>query len=92
MCRLDPVAGSWNRGAHVGLFVLGGCMYAAGGPGTEQTMEKYDPGTDSWSDASPMLGGGRQGFCAQSVTTRAEIVEENLFDNLIAKAEAGRRG
>jgi len=74
------------------LFVLGGCMYAAGGAETEQSAEKYDPDTDSWSDVSPMRGNGRRLFCAQSVTTRAEIAEENLFDNLIAKAEAGRRG
>ena len=60
-------------------------MYAAGG-----YVEKYDPDTDSWSDMSPMLGNGRRLFCAQSVTTRAKITEQNLFDNLIAKAEAGR--
>ena len=97
--RFDPASGSWSTvvpmskaRAYFGLFVLGGCMYAAGGLGTEQSAEKYDPDTDSWSDVSPMLGNGRRVFCAQSVTTRAEIVEENLFDHLIAKMEAGRRG
>lgn len=99
VCRLDPVAGSWStvatmsrRRGRFGMCVLGGCMYAAGKRGREQTMGKYDPDTDSWSDVSPMLGGGRKTFCAQSVTTRAEIVEENVFDSLVAKAEAGRRG
>jgi len=65
-------------------------MYAAGGFRTEHSVEKYDPDTDSWTDVSPMLGSGRRMFCVQSVTTRAEIVEENLFDMLIAKAEAKR--
>ena len=79
--------------ASFGVFVLGGCMYAAGGSSeAEQSVEKYDPSTDSWSDVNPMLGEGRVRFCAQSVTTRAEVAEENLFDNLIAKAEAERRG
>jgi len=99
VCRFDPASGSWSTVAPMstarfrfGVFVLGGCMYAAGGFGTEHSVEKFNPDTDSWSDVSPMLGNGRRGFCAQSVTTRAEIVEENLFDMLIAKEEAKRRG
>ena len=96
--RFDPASGSWSTVAPMsrsrysfGLFVLGGCMYAAGGYGAEQLVEKYDPDTNSWTDVSPMLGNGRRLFCAQSVTTRAEIVEENLFDSLVAKAEADRQ-
>ena len=108
VARTDVYAfGGWNdvrrRGtllrystmgdANVRVFLLGGCMYAAGGY-EEQSVEKYDPDTDNWSDVSSMLGNGRRLFCAQSVTTRAEIAEENLFDMLIAKAEAevGRQG
>ena len=99
VCRFDPASGSWSTvepmstaRENFGVFVLGGCMYAAGGVETDQSAEKYDPDTDSWSDVSPMRGNGRRWFCVQSVTTMAEIAEENLFDNLIAKAEAGRRG
>jgi len=78
-----------HRGAHV---KLGGSMYAAGGPDRKQLVEKYNMDSDSWSDVSLMLGGGRTEFCALSMTARVEIVEENLFDNLIAKVEARRRG
>ena len=97
--RFDPASGSWSTVApmsrsrwYFGLFVLGGCMYAADGYRTEQLVEKYGPDTDSWSNVSPMLGNGRRYVCAQSVTTRAQIVKENLFDMLIAKATAARRG
>jgi len=93
--HFDPASGSWTTVAPVsradfGLFVLGRRMFAAGGENTQQSVEKYDPDTDSWSDVSPMLGNGRRWFCSHSVTSRAEIVEGNLFDMLIAKAEAGR--
>ena len=97
VCRFDPASGSWSTVAPMstarsdfGLFVLGGCIYAAGGLRTEQSVEKYDPDTDSWSDVSPMLE-GRWSFRAQSVTTRADIVEKKLVDMLIAKA-ARRQG
>jgi len=69
-----------------GSYTLGGCLYAAGGYNGQNywlsSVEKYDPGTDSWSIDCAM-GHRRRGLRAQSVE-----LEVNLFDALIARAEA----
>ena len=94
--RFDPVSSSWSTvapmstaRAFLGSYPLGGCLYAAGGYGGHNylnTVEKYDPDTDSWSAVGAM-GHIRSGFCAQSMK-----LEVNLFDALIARAEAMSRG
>ena len=69
-----------------GLFVLDGCMYAAGGwsnMGYIAEVEKYDPGSDSWSAVSS-LNEARVYFACCAVPR-----EVNLFDAMIAKARLG---
>jgi hypothetical protein len=93
--RFDLASGMWSTlGAtsiwkHGGLvlhrsatFVLGGCLYVAGGQGDSSSIvERYDVTTDTWTAVAKMLE-GRADFCAVTIGSAAQ----DLFDSLVAKA------
>jgi hypothetical protein len=61
--RLDPASGEYsflaptllNRSCRTS-FVLGGCLYAAGGmhPASDLSVERYDVVTDTWTTVTSM--------------------------------------
>jgi hypothetical protein len=60
--RYDPVSGFWSTLAPLihtcrygASFVLGGCLYAAGGEDSESKVQRYDAATDIWTAVSNML-------------------------------------
>jgi hypothetical protein len=90
----DPESGAWKTVSptsysHSGgaSFVLGGSLYAAGGDASSASMERYDVTSDTWTAVSDMLQ-GRSSFSAVTVGS-ADMVEEDLFGTLIAKASGG---
>jgi hypothetical protein len=92
--QFDPTSGVWSNLAPTlssrmqsSLFVLGGYLHAAGGYLDASTVERYDPGTNTWTAVADMLE-GRRLFCAVTIpaTGLAMAEEHNLFDALIAKA------
>jgi hypothetical protein len=71
-------------------FVLGGCLYVAGGDGASSTLvERYDVATDKWTAVAGMLE-GRADFCAVTIGSGDTAEEQDLFDSLIAKAARER--
>jgi N-acetylneuraminic acid mutarotase len=88
----DLTSGAWSNLARTrhnrqqgSLFVLGGCLHAAGGHGNHKTVERYDVATDAWTAAADMLE-GRRLFGAVTIPAAGPAEEQNLFDALIAKA------
>jgi hypothetical protein len=67
-------------------FVLGGCMYTAGGEGQSLSVARYNVATDTWTAMVDMLEGRD---CFATVTIGYE--EQDLFDTLIAKASSMTR-
>lgn len=69
--RYDPVANGWSEVSamatprwNVAVVAVGGLVYALGGltpDGWTDSVEAYDPATDSWSGRAPMLGEGTRG-------------------------------
>jgi hypothetical protein len=63
--RFDPVSDVWHTLAstltiqkHGASFVLGGCLYAAGGSRTQPpSVERYDVASNTWAVAANMLEG-----------------------------------
>jgi len=96
--RFDPASSSWSTMTPMstalegcGSYPLGGCFYAAGGHDGHNylnTVEKYDPSTDSWS-AVRAMGHVRNSLRSSAQSMKLEV---NLFDALIARAEAMSRG
>jgi hypothetical protein len=90
--RFEPVTGVWSTLAdtlfvrcHAACFVLGGCLYAAGGISSPSTVERYDAATDTWTAVASMLE-GRFHFGAVAMRLTVNMEDQNLFDSLIAKA------
>jgi N-acetylneuraminic acid mutarotase len=91
--RFDTASGVWstlrdtlNEKYASATFVLGGCLYVAGGDGTSSTVvERYDVATDTWTAVADMLE-GRAAFCAVTIGSGDTAEEQDLFDSLIAKA------
>jgi hypothetical protein len=88
----NPTSGAWstlhlsNATSHDGAsFVLGGCLYAAGGEDSESNVQRYDVTTNAWIDVGHMLE-GRDHFVAVTVGSAGAAEEQDLFDSLIAKA------
>jgi hypothetical protein len=93
--RFDMASGMWSAlGAtliskHGGLvlhrsatFVLGGCLYVAGGQGDSSSIvERYDFATDTWTAVAKMFE-GRSDFCAVTIGSTAQ----DLFGSLITIA------
>jgi hypothetical protein len=95
--RFDPASDVWstlaptlnNRGQCCS-FVLGGCLYAAGGEGIDAlSVERYDVTTDTWEAVADMLE-ARTGFSAVTIGYTGPAEEQDLFDSLIAKASSDR--
>jgi hypothetical protein len=88
----DPASGVWssltptmhNR-QQGSLFVLGGCVHAAGGHDILSSVERYDGGTDTWTAAADMLE-DRRLFGAVTIPAARPAEGQNFFDVLIAKA------
>jgi N-acetylneuraminic acid mutarotase len=89
----DPASGVWSSLArllhehyHGASFVLGGCLYAAGGETSGgSNVERYDVASDTWTEVVDMLE-SRDNFCAVTIGSAGPAVEQDLFDALIAKA------
>jgi N-acetylneuraminic acid mutarotase len=94
--RFDPVRGAWSSLARIGgrrdecaSFVLGGCLYVAGGIGGYSdgqngvSVIRYDVASDTWTPVADMLV-GRQGS-SSGVTVVRYGEEKDLFDTLVAK-------
>jgi hypothetical protein len=90
--QFAPVTGAWStlaatlqRRFAATSFVLGGCLYAAGGMWSPSTVERYDADTDTWIAVSSMLE-GRNSFGSVTIRSTGSAEEQNLFGLLIAKA------
>jgi hypothetical protein len=87
----DPDSGAWSNFAPTlsgkrkgSLFVLDGCLYAAGGKANSTSVERYDAGTNAWTAVADLLE-GRKLFGAVTIPAIGRAEEQNLFDALIAK-------
>jgi hypothetical protein len=94
--RFDTTSGLWstlaatsNSKRGVPSFVLGGCLYGAGGIGHPSSMERYDVATDTWTAVSNMLV-NRFDCCAVTIGSADSAEDQDLFDLLIAKAARER--
>jgi hypothetical protein len=96
--RFDPESVAWSTLAPTlqsrqsgASFVVGGCLYAAGGgaPTTSSSAERYDVASNTWIAVANMRE-GRSLHCAVTIGSAGPSEEPDLFDTLIAKA--ARRG
>jgi N-acetylneuraminic acid mutarotase len=93
----DAASGVWSalgatfRNKHgCASFVVGGCLYVAGGDGnSSSSVERYDEVTDTWTAVADMLE-GRVSFCAVTIGSADSAEDQDLFDSLIAKAIGDR--
>jgi hypothetical protein len=92
--RFDPASAVWSTPASTlacredgASFVVGGCLYAAGG---SQSVERYDTASNTWTAVANMLD-GRLLFGAVTIGSSGPAEEQDLFDSLIAKASSGRQ-
>jgi hypothetical protein len=91
--RFDTASGVWstlgaisNNKHRSATFVVGGCLYVAGGGGDPYSIvERYDVATDTWTAVANMLE-GRRNFGAVTIGSADPAEEQDLFDSLIAKA------
>jgi hypothetical protein len=93
--RFDPLSGVWSTTAPTEidrdllgtLYVLGGCLYAAGGEGSRSNnlVERYNVANNTWTTVADLLE-GQQFFCAVTIGSAGPAEEQDLFDTLIAKA------
>jgi hypothetical protein len=90
--RFDTVSGvrstlgaTSNSNLGNATFVVGGCLYVAGGTDNPSNVERYDVATDTWTAVANMLE-GRVHFCAVTIGSADSAEEQGLFDSLIAKA------
>jgi N-acetylneuraminic acid mutarotase len=70
-------------------FVLGGHLYAAGGAGSNSSVERYDVANDTWTAVASMLE-GRSDFGAVTIGSAGPAEEQDVFDSLIIKASSER--
>jgi hypothetical protein len=88
----DLASRIWSSLAHTmhnrrqgSLFVLNGCLHAAGGNPVISSVERYDAGTDTWTAVADMLE-GRRVSGAVTIPAVGPAEKQNLFDALIVKA------
>jgi hypothetical protein len=93
--RFDPTSGVWSTLTHTlnvhvasTSFVLGGCLYVAGGCDSSG-VERYDVATNTWNAVANMLE-ERYACAAVTIASTGPAKEQDLFDSLIAKASSGR--
>jgi hypothetical protein len=94
--RFDPASGACSMLAPTSTsredsasFVVGGCLYAAGGDGGSESVERYDVASNTWEAVADMLG-GRQWPGAVTIGSAGPAEEQDLFDLLIAKTSSGQ--
>jgi N-acetylneuraminic acid mutarotase len=90
--RLDTASGSWSMPGATSsnkhgsaTFVVGGCLYVAGGIGNSSSVERYDVASDTWTAMADMFN-GREVLCAVTIGSVEAAEDQDLFDSLIAKA------
>jgi hypothetical protein len=90
--RFDPATGVWSRLAptlnnrkYGSSFKVDGCLYTAGGIHAMSSVERYDVASNTWTAVADMLE-GRDCFSAVTIGSAGPVVEQDLFDSLIAKA------
>jgi hypothetical protein len=68
-------------------FVVGGCLYAAGGiiDDGDASVERYDVASNMWTAVADMLH-ARNSCGAVTIGSTGPAEEQDLFDSLIAKA------
>jgi hypothetical protein len=67
-------------------FVLGGCLYMAGGGYNRSTsVDRYDVASNTWTPVANMLE-TQDSFCAVTIGSAGPAEEQDLFDSLIAKS------
>jgi hypothetical protein len=84
----DPTSAEWTTlrpttsgRANCATFVLGGCLYVAGG----NDVERYDVTTDAWAAVADMLS-ERFSFGAVTIGSAGPAEAQDLFDSLIDQA------
>jgi hypothetical protein len=60
-------------------FVVGGCLYVAGGIGNSSSGERYDVASDTWTAMADMLN-GREFLCAVTIGAVELAEDQDLFD------------
>jgi hypothetical protein len=93
--HFDPASGVWSTFASTSSirkygasFVVGGYLYAAGGPGglnVPSSVECYDVASNTWTAVANMLA-ERCDFSAITIGSSGLAEEQDLFDSLISKA------
>jgi hypothetical protein len=94
--RWDPASNVWSTlGSTLDwrqygcAFVLGGCIYAAGGnKSNSSNMERYDAATNTWTAVADMLE--RRYLVAVTIGTAGPAEAKDLFDALIVQASSRR--
>jgi hypothetical protein len=66
------------------LFLVDGCLYAAGGWKYSSRVQRYNVYADVWSEVACM-GEGRRGFAHVTIPAVGVIEDANLFDALSAR-------
>jgi hypothetical protein len=92
----DPAAEMWSTLApNMGSrkygcsFVVGKCLYFAGGNDAISSVERYNLASDTWTAVANMLE-GRDYFNAVTMGSAGPVEEQSLFDTLITKASRRR--
>jgi hypothetical protein len=91
--RFDMASGVWstlcatsNDKYRSATFVLGRCLYVAGGVrNSSLSVERYDVATETWTAVANMLE-GRIDLCAVTIGSAESAEGQDLFDSLIVKA------
>jgi hypothetical protein len=66
------------------LFLVDGCIYAAGGWKYSSRVQRYNIRVDAWSEVACM-GEGRRGFAHVTIPAMGLIEKPDLFDALCAR-------
>jgi hypothetical protein len=95
----DPASEVWsalapniNTRKYGSSFVVGGCLYFAGGNDVNDAMSSvdcYNVASDTWTAVADMLE-GRSRSKAVTIGSAVMIVEQDPFDSLITKASRRR--
>jgi hypothetical protein len=96
--QFDPASAAWSTLAPTSRrrrggasFVLGGCLYATGGPDATKCVERYDVASNTWTaDALANMLEGRLYSKAVIIGAACPAEEQDLFDSLIVKASIQR--
>jgi hypothetical protein len=84
--RFDTASRMWstlgetlNNERGSATFVVGGCLYVAGGENSFSSVERYDVAADAWTGVANMLE-DRGYFCAVTIGSVDSALEHDFFD------------